>query len=720
MPAGESACSPLYISSYMREYDPKEGKLSKGKSSKKSVTTPRDKPDKPSHNSKFCNHGHSDTHQSRETACIANAALSSDTQRTRILNMSRYGLKLFECPSYESLLLPLSIVTVNLSYNELSTIPTVLHHLPDLRYLNLSNNAIKVIQVKDTFQELQSLELSANPIVELPKEETVQNFPKLNELCLRETNIKVFSAEDVRCMSQWSLKQLDLSNNELASLPENIGDLTSLESLDVSRNILKSVPSSLANLTNINVFNIRDNCLHDPPQELAEKGGIAAIKRYVLLRGDAVWVTGTTQQTSTSGSSSNQYKLIVVGNERQGKTSVVQRLTHHTVSVGKCRGRLLSRRSDKWEIALLDDDQSVIETDREAFEVVEDVGINQPVPESTIGIDLHHWRLGLMDAARCGESDIEDVALSVWDFAGQEIYHAAQEVFFSNHALYMVVWDMTKNSPQDFDDYVQFWIDLIQSRCPGSTILFVGTNADKFTSNEEIENICLLLNKHLKEAEEKRVLAIEERRERLLSDMQVGRASHLDKLLALRPRRKWIIPVSCITGVGINEVTSRVVELSTPTNTRPHPFQLVNIRIPHYYEVVKERIAKYTAEGNLLITINKLHQDLVTSISEEYAIDITRDAVTFLACVGEVVWFGSYTMKNFSTPASSPSSCIDAMHTDTWHTVEEEMESLREIVFLKPKWLLDALKSVLTHKLSDNISTMMYFVITTNGRTNKA
>jgi GTPase SAR1 family protein len=34
------------------------------------------------------------------------------------------------------------------------------------------------------------------------------------------------------------------------------------------------------------------------------------------------------------------------------------------------------------------------------------------------------------------------VKFSVWDFAGQHVYHATHELFFSPHALYVVVWDM--------------------------------------------------------------------------------------------------------------------------------------------------------------------------------------------------------------------------------------------------------------------------------------
>jgi Ras of Complex, Roc, domain of DAPkinase len=77
------------------------------------------------------------------------------------------------------------------------------------------------------------------------------------------------------------------------------------------------------------------------------------------------------------------------------------------------------------------------------------------VDERTVGVDIYAWepkvdqrfehidsRIQIQDhelAETCGDVDIK---FSVWDFAGQHVYHATHELFFSNLALYVLVWDM--------------------------------------------------------------------------------------------------------------------------------------------------------------------------------------------------------------------------------------------------------------------------------------
>lgn len=52
------------------------------------------------------------------------------------------------------------------------------------------------------------------------------------------------------------LKHLNLSHNQLTSIPESIGRLSQLESLDLSNNQLTSVPSPLRHLTQLKVHSL--------------------------------------------------------------------------------------------------------------------------------------------------------------------------------------------------------------------------------------------------------------------------------------------------------------------------------------------------------------------------------------------------------------------------------------------------------------------------------
>lgn len=54
---------------------------------------------------------------------------------------------------------------------------------------------------------------------------------------------------------------LNLSGNQLTSLPAEIGDLTKLWQLDLSGNQLTSLPAEIGELTNLKELNLRGNPL---------------------------------------------------------------------------------------------------------------------------------------------------------------------------------------------------------------------------------------------------------------------------------------------------------------------------------------------------------------------------------------------------------------------------------------------------------------------------
>uniref|UniRef100_A0A8C9EQP4 Leucine rich repeat and sterile alpha motif containing 1 n=1 Tax=Pavo cristatus TaxID=9049 RepID=A0A8C9EQP4_PAVCR len=58
---------------------------------------------------------------------------------------------------------------------------------------------------------------------------------------------------------------LDLHNNQLASLPADIGQLTSLQVLNLERNLLKCLPQSVGDLAQLQVLNVKGNKLRELP-----------------------------------------------------------------------------------------------------------------------------------------------------------------------------------------------------------------------------------------------------------------------------------------------------------------------------------------------------------------------------------------------------------------------------------------------------------------------
>ena len=66
-----------------------------------------------------------------------------------------------------------------------------------------------------------------------------------------------------------NLKELDLEDNQLTSLPDWIGNLTNLEELNLNYNNLTSLPYSIGNLKNLERLYLHDNKLTSLPESIA-------------------------------------------------------------------------------------------------------------------------------------------------------------------------------------------------------------------------------------------------------------------------------------------------------------------------------------------------------------------------------------------------------------------------------------------------------------------
>src|SRR5271156_3318991 len=121
---------------------------------------------------------------------------------------------------------------LNVSYNQLQTIPKELGQLASLQELYLSNNQIQTIPKElGQLASLQKLYLSNNQLQTIPKE--------LGQLV--------------------SLQELYLSNNQLQTIPKELGQLASLQELDLDNNQLQTIPKELGQLASLRYFQLDNN-----------------------------------------------------------------------------------------------------------------------------------------------------------------------------------------------------------------------------------------------------------------------------------------------------------------------------------------------------------------------------------------------------------------------------------------------------------------------------
>jgi GTPase SAR1 family protein len=81
----------------------------------------------------------------------------------------------------------------------------------------------------------------------------------------------------------------------------------------------------------------------------------------------------------------------------------------------------------------------------------------QPLPtekESTKGISILRHMFPLKNG--------RTFYLNVWDFGGQEIYHATHQFFLTRRSLYLLVDDTRKDHKSVSDEGFKYWLELIE------------------------------------------------------------------------------------------------------------------------------------------------------------------------------------------------------------------------------------------------------------------
>lgn len=81
---------------------------------------------------------------------------------------------------------------------------------------------------------------------------------------------------------------------------------------------------------------------------------------------------------------------------------------------------------------------------------------DQPLPaesESTKGIAIYRHEFSLSNGRR--------FRLNVWDFGGQEIYHATHQFFLTRRSLYLLVDDTRKDHKSVSDEGFKYWLELV-------------------------------------------------------------------------------------------------------------------------------------------------------------------------------------------------------------------------------------------------------------------
>ncbi len=338
------------------------------------------------------------------------------------------------------------------SGNNLKTLPLELLGLPNLRKLDISGNPLESIpdvvtqilhleelilirveltEIPDAIANLTNLTqlyLNSNRITEIP--EAIANLTNLTQLHLYDNRITEIP-EAIANLT--NLTQLDLSRNQITEIPEAIANLTNLTQLDLSRNQITEIPEAIAKLTNLTQLDLSYNQITEIPEAIAkltnlrelhlDENSITNIPLEILNSEDVKKILNYLRQISTSETRPlHEAKLLLVGQGSVGKTSLIERLIR-----------------DKYDK-------------------------NQP---QTDGLNVETWNVQI---------NSKDIRLNVWDFGGQEIYHATHQFFLTKRSLYLLVCNCRTSEEEN---RIEYWLKLIESFGEQSPVIIVGNKKDE-------------------------------------------------------------------------------------------------------------------------------------------------------------------------------------------------------------------------------------------------
>nr|MDZ8040377.1 COR domain-containing protein [Nostoc sp. CreGUA01] len=209
-----------------------------------------------------------------------------------------------------------------------------------------------------------------------------------------------------------NLQSLDLSYNQLSSLPPEFGQLTNLQSLNLRYNQLSSLPREIRQLPNIKKLDLRRNPVPIPPEILESKnldedpGDVNEILDFYFR-----------VQDPTETEPFYEAKFLIVGEGGAGKTSLAKKIKDETYQL-------------------------------------------QPEEKSTAGIDVIQWKFTLPSG--------QDFRVNIWDFGGQEIYHHTHQFFLTERSLYALVAD-TRQENTDFP----YWLKVVELLSDNSPVLII-------------------------------------------------------------------------------------------------------------------------------------------------------------------------------------------------------------------------------------------------------
>jgi internalin A len=337
------------------------------------------------------------------------------------------------------------LTELNLSSNSLTEIPTEVFELEWLEKLDLSRNQLTSVPESITrLTNLSELDLSDNQLTSVP--ESITRLTSLSELDLSDNQLTSVPESITRLTS---LSALGLGSNQLTSVPESITRLTNLSILYLSRNQLTSVPESITRLTNLSTLYLLSNQLTSVPESITHLTNLSTLDLF------------SNQLTSVPESITRLTNLSTLDLSNNPLEDPPLEIAEQGIDAIREYFRQKQAGSDTlYEAKLIIIGEGGAGKTTLARKIQ---NLDFPLPnsdESTQGIDVQEWHFTMENGA--------DFRVNIWDFGGQEIYHATHQFFLTKRALYLLVADSRKEQP-----HLDYWLNVVELFSENSPLLLI-------------------------------------------------------------------------------------------------------------------------------------------------------------------------------------------------------------------------------------------------------
>jgi internalin A len=340
------------------------------------------------------------------------------------LDLSDHGI--IEIPDAISNLA--NLTNLDLRHNLITQIPDAIANLANLTELNLNINQITAIpDAIAQLSNLTKLSLSSNQITAIP--DAIAQLSNLTTLNL--SGNKITAIPDA-IANLANLTEFILSGNKITAIPDAIANLANLTEFILAFNRIQEIPDGISKLNNLKSLNLAYNQIRQIPQvienlpkleELELLGNPLPISPEIHRTGSAKEIFNYLRQLrSGEVRPLNEAKLILVGQGSVGKTSLIKKLVHNCYN---------------------------------------------PNEQQTDGLNVEPWDL---------QVNSKDICLNVWDFGGQEIYHATHQFFLTKRSLYLLVCNCRTSEEEN---RIEYWLKLIESFGDKSPVIIVGNKKDE-------------------------------------------------------------------------------------------------------------------------------------------------------------------------------------------------------------------------------------------------